>query len=52
MKYKYEIYSSIDNPGTFEVHNGSGTTMIGYAPYVIEGTKEECEEFCKKWNKE
>ena len=48
---KYEIFSSINSPGQYEVHNQSGSTMIGYESYVIKGSREKCEAFLKKWNK-
>lgn len=48
---KYTTYKSLTNPQKYVVTNDSGCSGIGYEPYVIEGTKKECDEFCKKWNK-
>lgn len=45
---KYHIYSSIEFPGQYEVHNQSGSTKIGYESYVIKGSKEKCEAFFRK----
>lgn len=46
METKYDIYSSIDRPGLFEVHDRSG-----YKNYVIQGSREKCQAFLDKWNK-